>query len=199
MDRRIINRRTTEVNASRRDMTKRNRFVLASLFVVAVFASGCGGDEAKAQRLYDEAMEQVKAGEMETAVETFEKIVEDYPVTAAASRARREAVLYRGLDDAVRSFPARQAREMMVRIARALEKYRYSKGSPPASLDSLRPRFLADRAVDPWGRAVLYERHGKGYVLACYGADGKAGGEGDARDWFVENGAFVRKPKKGMP
>lgn len=197
--RRIIKRTTNEVNDSRRVVTKRCCISLAITIVVVLLACGCGGDEGKARRLYDEAMEQVKAGEMESAVATFEKIVHDFPMTEAASRASREMILYRGLDEAVRSFPAREAREMMVRIARALEKYRYSKGSSPKSLDALRPRYLSDPSVDPWGRAVLYERHGKGYVLACYGADGKAGGEGDARDWFVENGAFVRKPKRGMP
>jgi len=42
---------------------------------------------------------------------------------------------------------------------------------------------------DPWERPYIYERKagGRGWRLICYGADGKPGGSGEARDLLVES------------
>ena len=83
----------------------------------------------------------------------------------------------------------------MVQSARALERYRASRGGPPDSLDALVPSYLPAAVTDPWGRPLVYERSPKGYRLACLGSDGAPGGEGDSGDLIVVNGSFVTAPR----
>lgn len=160
--------------------------------------SGCAGDEAKAERLYDKAQREVEDGELQAAIEIYETIVDRFPGTRTAREARKQIVLYEGLEEAVRSYTVRLARDLMVQTARAIERYRRSKRSWPPDLDKLIPAYLRQPAVDPWGRLLLYQaKPGKrGYILACFGEDGEPGGAGDSADWFVEDGLFVRKPTK---
>jgi hypothetical protein len=82
----------------------------------------------------------------------------------------------------------------VIRTARALQRYRDRRRAWPTHLSALVPDYLDRVPWDPWGRELLYRAKpsGRGYVLACYGADGEPGGEGDDRDWLVENGSFVR-------
>ena len=58
------------------------------------------------------------------------------------------------------------------------------------------PDLLGEPPIDPWGRPLFYQRkpRGRGYVLSCYGSDGRRGGSGDAADIFVEDGEFVGNP-----
>lgn len=129
----------------------------------------------------------------------YQQVIDRYPQSEAARRASRQIVLYRGLDEAVQRFPLREARDLMVKTARAIQSYKGRHGRPPASLDRLLPDLLAEPPIDPWGRALVYERTsgGRGYRLSCYGADGRPGGAGEAADWHVVNGAFVRDPGGG--
>jgi hypothetical protein len=53
------------------------------------------------------------------------------------------------------------------------------------------PAAFASVPVDPWNRAFSYEKTVRGYRLTCLGADGAAGGDGDAADLLVIDGAFA--------
>lgn len=46
------------------------------------------------------------------------------------------------------------------------------------------PYLKKDLPADPWGQAYVYRNPGRNgdYEILSYGADGKEGGEGDARD-----------------
>jgi hypothetical protein len=162
------------------------------LLVVACLSGACTR-EGKAERLHASAKENVKKGELELAVEQYDRLLEEYSGTAAANRAAREAVLYRGLAEAVQSYPARSARALVVETARAIQNYRRRKRSWPGSLEDLVPRYLRKVPIDPWGRQLFYaaKASGRGYYLACYGEDGLKGGAKDDSDWLVEDGAFV--------
>jgi hypothetical protein len=193
---RIIGGRTAEVNVARR--AARGRAVrLAAIVAIAAgclaLTPACGSREDRAERLYDKAIGQVKHHELEAAVETFRRVVAEYPDTPAAARARKEIVLYRGLTTAVRLDPSRRARETVVEAARAVERFRELRNALPTSLEDLVPAFLGEVPADPWGRPLDYERDrdGRGYRLACWGADGVPGGTGDDTDLVVRNGEFV--------
>jgi hypothetical protein len=151
--------------------------------------------EGKAERLHASAKEHVKSGELELAVEEYDRLLEEFAGTDAAREAAKEAVLYRGLADAVQSFPARTARDLVIQTARAVQKYRRGKRSWPDSLEQLVPDYLRKVPIDPWGRQLFYaaKDSGRGYYLACYGEDGISGGAGDDADWLVEDGDFVRR------
>ena len=168
--------------------------------VCLLLIAGCACDEGKADRLYQTAQEHVRAGELEQAVTVLDGLLQQYPETPAAEQARREVVLYRGLAGAVRSYPVREARDQIVTTARALQRYRDRRRTWPDSLDRLVPGYLDEFPLDPWGRELLYEAkpRGRGYHLACFGADGEPGGAGDDADWFIEDGAFVLNPSRSL-
>ena len=184
---RIMKRRRGEVNG-RRDRWGRLFVGTSTLVVFAalVAAPSCGGAERRADRLWRQAQERVQKNDTEGAVALMQKIIDDYPDTPVADRARDQIVVYRGLANAVSNYPTRRARELMVQVARAIEAYRRANGKPPESLDA-----LSAVPLDPWGHPVRYEPRGRGYHLRCDGADGASGGVGDAADLLVVDGDFV--------
>ena len=66
----------------------------------------------------------------------------------------------------------------------ALEMYRLKNGTFPTTeegLQAVRPFLKADVPPDPWGRPYVYKypgSQGEDPEIICYGADGRAGGEG---------------------
>jgi hypothetical protein len=184
---RIIELRGNQVNGF-----ARIPLIVCVVFLMALMFS-CG-KESRAQRVYHQAQEHVQAGELDDAVLLLDRIVADYPTTETARKARKEVLLYRGLTAAEIMYPYRRAEERVIRTARALQRYRDRRRAWPEHLSALVPDYLDRVPWDPWGRELLYRAKpsGRGYVLACYGADGEPGGEGDDRDWLVENGSFVR-------
>ncbi len=185
---RIMRRRFREVNM--RTAHKKFFFFVACAVLVLVVAS-CDGDERRADRLWRQATERVEKGDTQGAVDRLQKILDDYPDTRIAAKAREQIIVYRGLATAVQSYPARRARELMVQIARAIEVYRNQSGHPPASLEDLVPARMASIPKDPWEHPFVYEATARGYRLRCQGSDGAPGGEADAADLVVVDGAFV--------
>ena len=183
-----MRRRGNEVNTRTRLI--RSIFVVIAAGVVLI-ATSCGGDERRAERLWRQANERVEKGDTRGAVDTLQKIIDTYPDARIAAKAREQIVVYRGLASAVQSYPMRRAREWMVQIARAIEAFKRVRGRPPATLDELVPATFASVPVDPWNRPFSYETTARGYRLACLGADGASGGDGDAADLLVVDGAFV--------
>jgi general secretion pathway protein G len=181
-------------------LPQQNRHVLLiAMLITLCLLGGCHRSERKAEALFERAMQQVATNELPRAVELFQEIVDKYPDTSAARRARDAVVLYSGLEQAVETYPVRRAHDLMVQTARAVHRLRNRGRGWPRALDRLLPDLLAEPPIDPWGRPLLYQPkpRGRGYVLSCYGSDGRPGGSGDAADIFVEDGDFVRKPSTG--
>jgi hypothetical protein len=169
--------------------------------VVSVMMLGCGGRESRAQALYDEAQEHVKRSEFVEAVRLFEEILDKFPGTKVANKTSREIELYRGLSLAVDTYPVRRVRDQMISTGRAIYRYEDRHRRWPKSLGELVPKYLSEAPIDPWGRELVYlvKPRRRGYVLGCYGANGRPGGEGEARDWYIEDGRFVRQPSVTLP
>ena len=166
------------------------RRVVGSMALVVTMVA-CHAPERRAERLWRHALDLVAKGDTGGAVVELQRILDDYPDTEIAAKARRQILLYRGLENAVLSYPTRRAREVMVQVARAIESYRARERRVPTTLHDLVPSRLASIPNDPWNRALLYEPRGRGYRLRCQGADGAPGGEGDAEDILVADGEFV--------
>ena len=175
------------VNGSR----ARTMLLLVATTTLALVMLACHGAERRAERLWRHALDLVAKGDTSGAVVELQRILDEYPDTDVAAKARKQILLYRGLENAVLSYPTRRAREIMIQVARAIESFRARERRVPGTLDELVPRHLAAVPQDPWERALEYEPHGRGYGLRCRGADGVPGGEDDAADLLVENGAFV--------
>lgn len=189
---RIMKRRFDEVNTPR--ARARSFFVVALAVVIVASMTSCASRERHAERLWRQAQERVEKGETQQAVDLLQKIIDEYPDAEIAAKARDQIVVYRGLAHAVQSYPTRRAREMMVQLARAIESFRSRGDRGPATLDELVPAQLAAIPSDPWGKPFAYAASGRGYRLVCFGADGVAGGSGDAADLVVVDGAFVTAP-----
>ncbi len=176
------------------------RGVIALLAVVALAAGAAGCREQRAERLYLEAGRKVERGDLQGAIDRYERILREYPDSRTAERAKSDLVLYRGLLEASRKFPLRRAGDLLVQTARAVERFHRESGRWPGSLEDLVPRYLSAAPVDPWGRPLDYRaKAGGGYVLGCRGADGATGGEGENADLVVEDGKWVKGSAEGGP
>ena len=78
-------------------------------------------------------------------------------------------------------------------LTSALDAYRLDMGQYPDSLESLvrdtsgraawnGPYLRGEVPLDPWGNPYVYESSGRDFRLMSYGADGRAGGEGNDAD-----------------
>ena len=206
-DRTIIERAVAEVNDSTAvfgrfffNKTLQSAMGLCSCIALASVASvACAGDEGAAQRMGNEAVAAVKAQRLDEAIALYREVVDRYPDTAVALHARERITFLSGLSHSVVSFPSRTARDLMVETARAVQRYRYSKGRYPDNLDALMPKMLNDAPIDPWGSPLQYERLESGYRLSCLGGDSRRGGEGIATDFVIVNGNFVSDPAHEAP
>jgi hypothetical protein len=163
-------------------------FLAAAVIALAATGSSCGGQERHAERLWRQAIERVEKGDTQGAVDRLQKIIDEYPDSKIAAKAREQIVVYRGLVTAVDSYPMRRARELMVQIARAIESYRKEHGQAPAALADLVPGKLAEIPSDPWGRPFVYEPSGRSYRLRCQEAS--ADGSADSKQLLVIDGEF---------
>ena len=88
-----------------------------------------------------------------------------------------------------------RAHELMVQIARAIERFRREKGRPPVALEELVPALMDSVPDDPWGRPFLYEATGRGYRLTCPAVSGVATGAADSEGLLVVDGEFRTVPR----
>jgi hypothetical protein len=178
-----------EVNTSTR--RAREKFFVIALVVAAIASTSCGGDDRRADRLWRAATERVEKGDTSGAIDRLQEIVDKYPDSAIAPKAREQLVVYKGLASAVQRYPSRRARETLIQLARAIESYRKENGRAPVVLEALAPGKLASIPVDPWGHPYAYAVTPNGYRLICWGSDGAPGGVADAEDQVVVNGEFA--------
>jgi general secretion pathway protein G len=196
---RIIGRSTPEVNRPASNPPRARGWRLGTVAVCVALLLGCS--EGRAERMYRKAQKLIAEDQVEEAVVIYERILGEYPDTEAASKAEEEIGIYRSLVGASAIYPSRRARDVVIGAARAVETYGSRTGRYPESLDKLVSRYLDALPVDPWNRPLRYRKKPgrRGYAIACYGEDGRPGGDGDDADIFVENGRFVRKPSVDLP
>ena len=189
---RIMKRRRSEVNT--RTVCTGLFFIVVPTVLLVIMTSSCGGDERHAKRLWRQAIERVEKGDTKGAVDRLQKLIDTFPDSSAAAKARQQIVVYRGLATAVENYPLRRAREMMVQLARAIEIFRREHGRAPVTLDELVPAEMASVPKDPWDRSFLYETTARGYRLRCLGAKGAPGGVAASEDLLVVDGEFRAVP-----
>jgi len=185
---RIMKRRQSEVNT--RTFCAKLFFIVVPTVLLVITASSCSGDERRAERLWRQAIECVRKSDTQGAVDRLQKIIDTFPDSRAAAKAREQIVVYRGLATAVENYPRRRARELMVQLARAIEVFRRDMGRAPVTLDELVPAKMASVPKDPWGRPFLYETTARGYRLRCLGAKGTPEGVPASEGLLVVDGEF---------
>jgi outer membrane protein assembly factor BamD (BamD/ComL family) len=183
-----MKRRKSEVNT--RTIRARLFFFIVSTSLVVMTTSSCDGNERRAERLWRQAIACVEKGDTQGGVDHLQKIIDTFPDSRIAEKARAQIVVYRGLANAVENYPVRRARELMVQISRAIESFRRDNRRAPATLDDLVPAKLASIPNDPWDRPFLYETTARGYRLRCLGVSGAPQGSAAATGLLVVDGEF---------
>jgi hypothetical protein len=183
-----MKRRHSEVNT--RTALARLFFQFASVVLLVATASSCGGDERRAQRLWRRAIERVEKGDTQGAIDRLQMIIDTFPDSSVAEKARAQIVVYRGLAAAVENYPLRRARELMVQLSRAIESFRREKGRAPLTLEELVPAKMASVPKDPWERPFVYVKNARGYRLTCQGVKDDPGGVAACDGLLVVNGEF---------
>ena len=183
-----MKRGPSEVNT--RTVRSRLFFIVVLMVRLVITASSCGGDERRAQRLWRQAIEHVEKGDTQGAVDRLQTLIDTFPDTRAAEKARGQIVVYRGLATAIENYPLRRARELMVQLARAIESFRRTSGRVPARLEELVPVTMASVPNDPWDRPFLYETTAGSYRLKCLGAMEPGGSAAASAALVVVDGEF---------
>jgi general secretion pathway protein G len=147
-----------------------------------------GCDERSARERLDEALAASDDTPLPGLEQELQEIVDTWPDTDAAARARRELQWVRDLQTAHKRGRWLAAADSARRVAAAAERYRLDRGAYPHDVSDLVPRYLDRPVHDPWGGEVLYRRNDGGYTVVSLGADGLPGGIGPERDVVVENG-----------
>ena len=168
--------------------------LLRGAVLVLLISVAWGCQSRRAERMLAEAQRQGAAGDTAAAAETLKAIVRDYPETRAADSARALLPTYEALQGAVTRDRTREAEAILLRAARAVERFKEARRTLPLTLLVLVPDQLDTVPVDPWGREIAYTTHDGRYALSCLGADGSFGGAGEDRDLRIENGEFVASP-----
>jgi hypothetical protein len=185
---RIMRRRMIEVNM--RTLFAKMFFVTALATFICAMTTSCGGDERHAERMWRQAIELVERGDTAGAVDRLQKLIDTFPDTRVAAKAREQIIVYRGLATAIESYPSRRARELMVQIARAIEVFRREEGRVPVTLNELVPAALPSVPNDPWDRPFVYQSSGDGYRLMCHRIEGNQHGAMEFPELLVVNGEF---------
>jgi hypothetical protein len=170
--------------------TRSRATLVVTALIVAFLALACS-EEGRAKEAFEAALadSDLPLDEQRAA---FEAIVERWPESEAAGKARRELDSISSLESSARRGLALRAWDAVRRVAQAAERYRLRHGRYPESFDALVPRHLEGPVLDPWGGPVLYRRDGSGYRVVCYGADRMPGGEGEGADLMLDDRGTLR-------
>lgn len=166
------------------------RIAAAAALVALALLAGCS--EQRAERRYHGLIESAESRSAEAQRDALEQIVQRWPRTEAAAKARREIEWIDDLAIVSERGPALMAWDAVRDVSRAAERFRLDRGRFPDSVADLVPRYLPTVRRDPWGHEVQYLRRGDGYRVICYGKDGLPGGTGHAGDVLVDTGREVK-------
>ncbi len=171
-------------------MSRTCRWLAAGLVAAMVMLAGCSKEQA-AQDAFEQAVAAEQEQGLDEVVVRLEAIIERWPETAAANKARKELEWVRSLRSAEMRGPALLAWDAARKVGFAVEKYRLDKGRYPARLEDLFGKYLDGPVKDPWGFDIVYRRTERGYQVFCYGEDGLPGGRGLGTDLVIDTGQVV--------
>lgn len=160
---------------------------------LAVLVTSCAGcSEWRAERAFRRTVAQEKTKDGAVVVRDLQQLVDRWPATKAAAKARHEIEWLHDLEQSSTRGLGLLAWDAVRRVAMAAERFRSAHGRYPDRYADLVPRFVPGTVTDPWGHEVGYLRTASGYQAICYGADGIPGGTGDASDILVDTGREIR-------
>lgn len=164
------------------------RPIAAICFALLLLAGGCA--QRRAQSAFKDAIELEETEGLPAAREALHQLINRWPKTKAAERARAEIEWIDDILSAAARGPLLAAWDSIRKVSVAVEKFRVRERRFPEQLEELIPRYLAGQVLDPWGVPVRFDRRGDGYVVVSYGADGLPGGTGNNTDFVIQNGRF---------
>ena len=104
-------------------------------------------------------------------------------------------------DNGARAAAGSSAKAQLSAFKTALQLYKLENGTYPTNEEGLEALLFNPRGKnyleqdvlpkDPWGNAYIYKgpgANGNDYLILCFGADRRPGGDGDNADLLVTNG-----------
>ncbi len=176
---------------------------------------GCSSDEDPRlpTQLYEDALQKNQAGQGDAARLMMERIVQQFPGTDAANKARKDIYQIESLQKKELAQRQQEVRAAMKRATDALSRFKTKTGEYPQNLRDLVPEYLEQIPLTPWGHPFLYrayvgvpmedltDRRGNvtqrfntkldHYYFCCLGTDFEPGGVGMAADILVKDGEIV--------
>ena len=196
-------------------MSPKPRFAVP-LFLLLM--SACNGEDPRLPaQLYEDAVQKNQANQGAAAKLMMQRIVQQFPESEAATRARKDLYLIESLQKKELSERQQTIRIGMKRVMDALTRFKSKKGEFPSGLSDLVPEYLESVPETPWGHPFLYrafvgvpmedvtDRRGNvtqrmntkldHYYLCCLGTDFEPGGDGMAADILVRDGEILDSVK----
>jgi general secretion pathway protein G len=118
---------------------------ILALTLAAVLLAGCGDPEEKARALYNKALVEQRAGNIEEAKEAYNKIVEKYPSTEIAVKVNESLAAQQVVSEA-----ATEVKKEIIKqtITQALHLYRLDNGRYPTTEQGLEA-LIEQPTIDP--------------------------------------------------
>ncbi len=180
--------------------------------------AGCNAEDPRLPtQLYEDAVQKNQANQGAAAKLMMQRIVQQYPESEAATKARKDLYLIESMQKKELGERQQTVKQGLKRVTDALSRYKTKKGEFPGSLTDLVPDYLESVPETPWGHPFLYrayvgvpmedvtDRRGNvtqrmntkldHYHLCCLGTDFEPGGEGMAADILVRDGEILDSVK----
>jgi len=166
-------------------------FSILITLILSISISCSDNQSPQADLILGEAHKASMNGDYQLASSLLEEIINKYPNTSAANIAAEEFDTFKNFAIRAKEEKPREVIDKIKQVARAVELYNHQKGKFPKNLDVLIPKYLPTRPYDSWDNLILYKKTKKGYMIACFGKDGVPGGNGNSKDFFLQNGKIV--------
>jgi len=160
-------------------------------------------DRADREKEFDKIGADLKALTESLSKQDLAKLVLDNEKPKEAGKAVADALIAKFPPTASRnvqkSFDRCQQMDRNLQVAFALAAYRSDKGSYPAKLDDLAPKYLTSIPDDLFsGKSLIYRQTEKGYLLYSVGPNGKDDEGRSGEDDPAGDDIVVRMPRSGV-
>lgn len=118
---------------------------LVVLILTALLLTGCGDPEEKARGLYNKALVAQRSGDVESAREMYNKIVEKYPTTEIAVQVNNSLALQETISDTAREVKKEIYEKI---ITNSLHLYLLDNGRYPTTEQGLEA-LISPPSIDP--------------------------------------------------
>lgn len=161
------------------------KITVAIIFISALLSmQGCTDNEASARKLYNKAMTLQQAGNAESAIVVYKKVVAEYPETETSVEVNKILSSLLASQEAAKKEAEAATKGVMQEIIKtALDMFRLDNGRYPTEKEGLRPLIAAPNGLSNWrgpyiskADADFLTKFGSGYLDKIFDYQGSDDG-----------------------